>query len=36
MRDRSLKVMERFNAWQDRRAERQTDRTVRPEEGGRS
>jgi hypothetical protein len=36
IRNRSMKVMERFNAWQDRRAERQADRTVRPEEGGRS
>lgn len=35
IRDRSLKVMERFNAWQERRAE-QADRTVRPQEGGRS
>lgn len=35
MRNRSVKVMERFNAWQERRAE-QADRAVRPEEGGRS
>lgn len=36
IQNRSMKVMERFNAWQERRAERQADRTVRPEEGGRS
>jgi len=35
IRNRSVKVMERFNAWQERRAE-QADRTVRPQEGGRN
>ena len=35
IRNQSVKVMERFNAWQERRAE-QADRTVRPEEGGRN
>ncbi len=35
IRNRSIKVMERFNAWQERRAE-QADPTVRPQEGGRN
>jgi hypothetical protein len=35
IRNRSVKVMERFNAWQERRAD-QADPTVRPQEGGRS
>ena len=35
IRNRSVTVMERFNAWQERRAE-QAERMVRPEEGGRS